>query len=76
MKYQIKIRGALDPSWSHWLGELDISSVEEDGVWLTTLVGEAPDSPALFGILDRIRDLNLTLISVSQGTENISHGKG
>jgi hypothetical protein len=66
MKYQIKIRDVLDPSWSHWLGELDISSVEEDGVWITTLVVETPDSPALFGILDLIRDMNFTLVSVNQ----------
>jgi hypothetical protein len=75
MKYRIKIRGVLDPSWSKWLGELEISSLEKDGVWITTLVGEAPDSPALFGILDRIRDMNLTLVSVCQGSEDLGQGK-
>ncbi|TRZ50440.1 hypothetical protein D4S03_06720 [bacterium] len=69
MKYRIKIRAVLDPSWSQWLGGLDLSSVEEDGVWITTLVVETPDSPALFGILDRIRDMNLTLVSVNQVNE-------
>jgi hypothetical protein len=69
MKYRIKIRAVLDPSWSQWLSGLDLSSVEEDGVWITTLVVETPDSPALFGILDRIRDMNLTLVSVNQVNE-------
>ena len=76
MKYQIKIRGVLDPSWSRWLGEFEISSMEKDGDWITTLAGEAPDSPALFGILDCIRDMNLTLISVCQEPEEFDQGKG
>jgi len=66
MKYQIKIKGALDESWSDWLGEMEITCAEEDGAVTTTIRGEAPDQPALFGILDRIRDLNLALISVVQ----------
>ena len=67
MVYQIKVKGKLDENWSDWLGNVQITSAPaEDGTWVTTLVGEAPDPPALFGILDHIRDLNLTLVSVRE----------
>jgi len=67
MVYQIKVKGKLDESWSNWLGNVQITSAStEDGTWVTTLVVEVPDPPALFGILDHIRDLNLTLASVRE----------
>ncbi len=67
MVYQIEVKGKLDESWSDWLGNVQITSAPaEDGTWVTTLVGEAPDPPVLFGILERIRDLNLTLISLRE----------
>ena len=67
MVYQIKVKGKLEESWSDWLGNVQITSAPaEDGTWVTTLVGALPDPPALFGILDRIRDLNLTLISLRE----------
>ena len=66
MIYQINVKGELDQSWLDWLGEVEItSSVAEDGVATTTLTVEVPDQPALFGILDRIRDLNLDLLNVT-----------
>jgi hypothetical protein len=65
MVYQIKLNGALDKSWSDWLGGATIASVlEENGTVVTTLTVDATDQPALFGILDRIRDMNLLPISV------------
>jgi hypothetical protein len=65
MIYQIKIKGILDCSWSDWLGNAQITSdVMEDGTAITTLTLDVPDQAALFGILDRIRDLNLLLINV------------
>lgn len=66
MIYQIKVQGRLDDSWSGWLGNTRISVEEDDCGPVTIIQGDVPDQPALFGILDRIRDLNLTLISVSQ----------
>ncbi|HVN52902.1 MAG TPA: hypothetical protein VMT46_01135 [Anaerolineaceae bacterium] len=69
MKYQIKIKGILDESWTDWLGSVQISTSEENGVNVTTISGEIPDQPALFGILERIRDLNLPLISAVQTEE-------
>jgi hypothetical protein len=65
MIYQINIKGELDQSWSDWLGEVEITlNLAEDGAAITTLTVDVLDQPALFGILDRIRDLNLVLINV------------
>lgn len=65
MIYQIKIKGALDRSWSDWLGEAEITTEPvEDGSVITTMLVDAADQPALFGVLDHIRDLNLILIHV------------
>jgi hypothetical protein len=65
MVYQIKVNGKLDKSWSDWLGGAVIASeFGENGAIITTLTVDATDQPALFGILDRIRDMNLLPISV------------
>jgi hypothetical protein len=71
MVYRIKIKGVLDPTWSNWLGNVDIHTEqsEEDGV-SSNLTVDIIDQAALFGILDHIRDLNLVLISVNQQCEN------
>ena len=60
--YQIQVRGKLDKSWSDWFNGLTITL--ESGI--TTLTGPVADQAALRGILSRIWDLNLTLISVTQ----------
>jgi hypothetical protein len=57
--YQIKVRGVLNERWSDWFNGMTLTS--EGGV--TTLTG-AVDQSALRGILARIGDLNLKLISV------------
>jgi hypothetical protein len=67
MVYQIKVNGKLDKSWSDWLGGAMIASeFEENGTVITTLTVAAIDQPALFGILDRIRDMNLLPISIER----------
>jgi hypothetical protein len=62
--YQIKIKGHLDQHWSEWFAGLKLTHLEGDE---TLLSGLLPDQAALHGLLERIRDLNLTLISVNTG---------
>ena len=59
--YEIRIKGHLDPKWAEWFYDLALTH-EEDGT--TTLRGPLPDQTALHSVLDRIRDMNLSLISV------------
>jgi len=61
--YEIKIGGHLDPRWSDWFAGLTLTHLEGDE---TLLSGVLPDQPALHGLLERIRDFNLTLISVTR----------
>lgn len=64
--YQIKLRGVLDERWSDWFNGMTVKVEQEsDGSRASTLTG-ALDQSALHGILARIRDLNLKLISVTQ----------
>lgn len=60
--YEIKIKGYLDQQWSEWLGDLKIAYDNEGN---TLLSGHVADQAALHGILAQIRDLGLTLISLS-----------
>ena len=68
--YEIKIRGHLDPGWSDWFMGLKLTYLEGNE---TLLSGPLPDQAALHGLLERIRDLNLTLISVTSGDPSTQH---
>jgi hypothetical protein len=62
--YQIRMQGKLDERWSDWFGGLAVAVENEIGnPPVTTLVGSI-DQAALRGILCKLWDLNLTLISV------------
>ena len=66
--YKIKVKGNLGEHWSDWLGGLEIT---HDSQGNSLLTGVVPDQAALHGILAQIRDLGLTLISITpQGIED------
>jgi hypothetical protein len=59
--YEIRVRGVLDDGWSAWFDGLRVTS-DEHGQ--TTIVGAVADKAALHGLLAKIRDLGLELLSV------------
>ncbi len=59
--YQIRIKEQLGQHWSAWFGGLTITT-EANGE--TVLTGEVVDQAALHGLLSKVRDLQLTLLSV------------
>ena len=61
--YEIKIKGYLDDRWADWFEGMTFTH-ESDGN--TTLCGPVTDQAALHGILNGIRDLGLSLISVQR----------
>ena len=61
--YEFRLKGHLDDRWSEWFGGLAVQR-QEDGT--TVLVGPVVDQAALHGVLNGIRDLGLTIISVQR----------
>jgi hypothetical protein len=59
--YEIRVRGVLDPQWSSWFDGL---RVEDAGQGESVIVGPVIDQAALHGLLTRIRDLGLPLVSM------------
>ena len=59
--YQIKIEGHLDDQWADWFEGLSVT-LEEDGN--TLLTGQVIDQAALHGLLKKVRDLGMPLLSV------------
>lgn len=59
---RIHIRGQIDQDWSDWFEGLLVSTTEEG----TLLEGRVVDQSALYGILAKLRDLGLDLISIEQ----------
>jgi hypothetical protein len=63
IEYEIRVQGKLDARWSDWFDGL---SVTESGDGETLIKGEVADQAALRGILEKIWNLNLALISVQR----------
>jgi hypothetical protein len=60
-RYEITVRGHLDRRWSEWFNGMDIRNLPEGK---TVLCGPVIDQAALHGLLTKIRDLGLPLLSV------------
>ena len=63
LHYQITVHGTLDDSWSEWFDGLTIT---HDAAGNTQLIGAVRDQTALYGLIDKARDLALTLVAVVQ----------
>ena len=61
-RYQVRIKGHLGPEWADWFGGLEVT-LENNGD--TLLSGVVADQAALHGLLRRVRDLGMPLVSVS-----------
>ena len=75
MIYQVRVEGQLGPQWADWFEGLAITQ-EEDGD--TLLTGPIVDQAALYGLLKRVRDLGIPLVSVNRippGPADTSGGK-
>jgi hypothetical protein len=59
-EYEIRVAGVLDDRWADWFDGLHISAQDEE----TAICGLVADQPALHGLLTKVRDLGLCLISV------------
>jgi hypothetical protein len=61
--YEIRVRGCLDPQWSSWFDGLAVTQDEQGD---TLLTGPVADQAALHGLLKKVRDLGLPLLSVNR----------
>jgi hypothetical protein len=59
--YEIRVKGHLDGHWSEWFDGLEIANMEDGD---TVLSGEIVDQSALHGLLNKVRDLGLPLLSL------------
>ena len=61
-RYEIRVKGILDERWTVWFEDLHVTSDGEE----TVISGRVADQAALHGLLTKVRDLGLFLISVRQ----------
>jgi len=66
--YQIKVQGILDETWSEWLGDLAVTHLPDGD---TLLTGPVRDQAALHGLLNKIRDLGIPLLSLTKQNEQV-----
>jgi hypothetical protein len=70
--YEITVRGVLDREWSEWFDGMAIAYPGGDR---TRLVGPVVDQAALYGLLCKIHDLGLVLISVQRRGDSVCDGE-
>ena len=62
MTYEVRVQGELGPGWDDWFGRPAVTR-EADGV--TVLICALPDQAALYGLLRKLQDLGLPLLSIT-----------
>ena len=60
--YRIRVKGHLSEQWADWFTGLTLENLPDGHAVFS---GQLPDQSALYGVLNRIRDIGLTLISVN-----------
>jgi hypothetical protein len=60
-RVEIRVEGQIDETWSEWFEGFSVTHTERNE---TILIGELPDQTALYGVITKLRDLGLKLISV------------
>lgn len=71
-RVEIKVAGQLDKNWAEWLDGLTVTHNRQGE---TLLVGKIKDQSALYGLIAKLRDLGLQLISVSSGKRKVKRHK-
>lgn len=71
MHISIRVQGHLDQSWRQWLEELMIVQEPDGTSWLS---GSLPDQAALYGVLQKIDRLSLTLLSLERSETTPDEG--
>ena len=61
--YRIKVKGLLDKCWSDWFDGMEIEQLDEE---CTVITGPVRDQSALHGLLNRIRDMGMHLMSIER----------
>jgi hypothetical protein len=71
-RYEIRVKGNPTRDWTDWFGELQVQPGEAEGQQGHTLrlTGELPDQSALLGVLMRLHNLNLRILSVQKIDED------
>ncbi len=63
-RVEIRVEGHLDPSWADWLDGFTLGHTNQGE---TVLTGDVKDQAALYGLIAKLRDLGVKLVSVRSG---------
>ncbi len=76
--YQIRVEGRLNEGWTVWFEgmKVTVDASEDDDPTTTTIAGPVLDQAALYGLLSRVRNLGLSLVSVNRIKSDPKRGAG
>jgi len=66
---EIRVKGQIDQHWSDWFDDLTVTHTDQNE---TVLTGPIPDQAALHGLLAKLRDLGLPIVSVNLSEEEMA----